>query len=674
MSEKGDSQALDREAAIKRIEALRKEIEEHNYCYYVKDAPKITDAEYDKLMAELIELEENYPELVVPDSPTQRVGAAPAKGFQSVRHLAPMLSLSNAFSAQDLLDFDKRVKNGLGGEEPEYVVELKVDGLAISLLYEQGRFVRGATRGDGEVGEDITMNLKTVKSIPLRLRKPVELLEVRGEAYMPKKEFARVNEARAEAGEPLFANPRNAAAGSLRQLDPAVTADRALDIFLYALGEVRGEQSVRFHLEGLEIIKELGFRVNPNIMKFDNIQEVIDYCHSWAEKRHELPYDIDGMVIKVNSLAQQAELGFTSKSPRWAIAYKFPAEQAVTRVKRIYVRVGRTGVLTPTAELEPVKVAGSTISSATLHNEDIIREKDIRIGDTVVIHKAGDVIPEIVEVIKEKRTGAEEVFNMPPQCPVCKGDVRRFEGEVAVRCINRDCPGRGREGIIHFVSRDAMDIEGLGPAVVDQLLTAGLIKDSADLYFLNAEDLIKLERMGKKSVENLLKAIENSKQKGLASLLFALGIRHVGARAAKILAANFGSIERLKAATVEELTEVSEIGPKMGESIVAFFREEVNLNLLDRLYQAGVNMVEDVREAGEQPLAGKIFVLTGTLEKYSRKQAQEIIESLGGKVSSSVSKKTDYVLAGAEAGSKLTKARTLGVTIISEEDFEAMVF
>ncbi len=664
---------MDRGQAEKRIEELRKQLDEHNYFYYVLDKPKITDAEYDGLMRELTVLEREFPELITPESPTQRVGGQPAKGFDSVRHLAPMLSLSNAFSAHDLLDFDKRVKNGLAGEQPEYVVELKIDGLAISLLYENGRFVRGATRGDGEVGEDITQNLRTIKSIPLRLRNDLNLLEVRGEAYMPKKEFARVNEGREEAGEPVFANPRNAAAGSLRQLDPAVTASRSLDIFLYALGDVRGEDVITTHLAGLNFLKDMGFRVNPKIVKMADINEVIEYINGWTDKRHDLPYDIDGMVVKVNSLDHQLQLGFTSKSPRWAIAFKFPPEQAVTKVKRIYVRVGRTGVLTPTADLEPVKVAGSTISSATLHNEDIIREKDIRVGDTVVIHKAGDVIPEIVEVIREKRTGDEVEFFMPDHCPVCSGEVIKPEGEVATRCINKECPGRGREGLIHFVSRDAMDIEGLGPAVVDQLLSAGLVKDAADFYFLKAEDLIQLERMGKKSVENLLSAIEASKQKDLANLIFALGIRHVGARAGKILAAHFGSMDRLKAATVEELTEVPEIGPKMAESLVAYFKESANLNLIERLETAGVNMTQEVKQVGEQPLAGKVFVLTGALERYSRKDAQDIIEKLGGKVSSSVSKKTDYVLAGADPGSKLDKANALGVAVIDEQEFERLV-
>ncbi len=663
---------MDRDAAAKRITELTEILNEHNYNYYVLDNPRITDAEYDGLMQELIRLEEAYPDLAQPDSPARRVGGAPAEGFETVTHLAPMLSLSNAFNDQDLRDFDRRVRSGLGSHPVEYVVELKIDGLAVSLLYENGLFIRGATRGDGETGEDITQNLKTINSIPLRLRRSLPLLEVRGEAYMPKKEFARINREREEAGLPTFANPRNAAAGSLRQLDPRVTASRALDAFLYGIGQVSG-MTVTGHREGLQALQELGFKINPNVRSFNDIEQVIDYCREWAEKRHDLPYEIDGMVVKVNDLALQAELGATSKSPRWAIAFKFPAEEAETVVRNIYVRVGRTGVLTPTASLEPVRVAGSTVSSATLHNIDIIREKDIRIGDHVVIHKAGDVIPEVVRVVKEKRTGSETEFHMPGECPICRTGVRRVEGEVAVRCPNEICPGREREALIHFVSRDAMDIEGLGPAVIDQLLGAGLIRDAADLYYLKAEDLLGLERMGKKSVDNLLNAIEKSKHKDLAQLIFALGIRHVGARTGKILADHFGTMARLQAAGVEELTAVPEVGPKMAESIVAYFRDPVNLKLLDRLEAAGVNLTQEARQAGERPFDGKTFVLTGTLEKYTRKEAQDIIENLGGKVSSSVSKKTDYVLAGREAGSKLDKAMALGVTVISEDEFEGMV-
>lgn len=663
---------MEKDLAQKKSRELAELINEHNYNYYVLDNPRITDAEYDSLIRQLIDLEEQFPELKQQDSPTQRVGGKPAEGFTSVAHLAPMLSLGNAFNEQDLRDFDRRVRNGLKDESVSYVVELKIDGLAVSLIYEQGLLVRGTTRGDGEFGEDITQNLKTIKSIPLRLKKHLELLEVRGEAFMPKKEFARLNGEREEAGEQTFANPRNAAAGSLRQLDSRVTASRSLDAFLYGVGRIDG-QEVAGHFEGLSLLKELGFKVNPNIKIFDTIDDVINYCQEWTDKRHTLPYEIDGMVVKVNDLDQQVRLGATSKSPRWAIAFKFPAEEAITEVRDIFVRVGRTGVLTPTAFLAPVKVAGSTISSAVLHNEDIIREKDIRIGDYVVIHKAGDVIPEIIKSLPDKRTGEEKVFSMPGHCPACGTDVVRVQGEVAVRCPNDKCPGRALEGIFHFVSRDAMDIEGLGPSVVSALVQAGLVRDTADLYYLNFEDLVKLERMGKKSSENLLQSIENSKSNTLAQLIFALGIRLVGARAGKILAKHFGDLDKLKAAEIEELTQIPEIGPKMAESIVSYFRDPDSLELIEKLKNAGVNMVQEQQEAGEQPLAGKLFVLTGTLAKYSRKEAQELIEKLGGKVSSSVSKKTDYVLAGEEAGSKLEKARALGVTVISEDEFGELV-
>ncbi len=663
---------MERKEAQSRIRELTELINEHNYYYYVLDAPRISDAEYDSLVGELQVLETAFPELAAPESPTQRVGGKPVEGFTTVAHLVPMLSLSNAFNEQDLRDFDRRVQNSLGNQAVKYIVELKIDGLAISLLYENGVLVRGATRGDGGVGEDISQNLKTIKSIPLKLRRPIELLEVRGEAYMPKKEFARLNEEREEAGEATFANPRNAAAGSLRQLDSRITASRQLDAFLYGIGQIAGEQ-VAGHFEGLTLLKELGFKINPNIKAFSSIDDVIVYLQEWTEKRHTLPYEIDGMVIKINSYNQQTELGATSKSPRWAIAYKFPAEEAVTVVRDIFVRVGRTGVLTPTAFLQPVKVAGSTISNATLHNEDIIREKDIRIGDHVVIHKAGDVIPEIVRILPEKRTGVESLFTMPGECPSCGTGVIKVEGEVAVRCPNDKCPGRALEGIIHFVSRDAMDIEGLGPSVVTALVQAGLIQNAADLYYLKFDDLIKLERMGKKSSENLLKAIEKSKSNSLAQLIFALGIRLVGARAGKVLAAHFGSMDSLQSADVDQLTSIPEIGPKMADSIVGFFKDPYNLGFIDKLRSAGVNMVQEKEEIGEQPLEGKQFVLTGALSKYTRKEAQELIEKLGGKVSSSVSKKTDYVLAGEDAGSKLDKAQALGIMVISEEEFEELV-
>ncbi|PKM83307.1 MAG: DNA ligase (NAD(+)) LigA [Firmicutes bacterium HGW-Firmicutes-14] len=663
---------MDRASAEKRVVELRENINEHNYNYYVLDNPKISDAEYDRMIKELAELEEAYPDLVTSDSPTQRVGGAPARGFSAVRHLTPMLSLSNAFNEQDLRDFDRRVRGGLDGSLVDYVVELKIDGLAVSLLYENGLLIRGATRGDGELGEEITQNLKTINSIPLKLRQFLPLMEVRGEAYMPKKEFARLNEEREEAGEQTFANPRNAAAGSLRQLDSRITASRALDAFMYSLGQVEGF-SVEGHMEGLNKLKDLGFKVNPHIRVFSGIDDVIDYCREWTERRHDLPYEIDGMVVKVDSLSRQERLGFTSKSPRWAIAYKFPAEEAETVVRDIFVRVGRTGVLTPTASLKPVKVAGSTVSSATLHNEDIIREKDIRIGDHVVIHKAGDVIPEVIRALPEKRTGTEKVFSIPGQCPVCGTKTHKPEGEVAVRCPNDRCPGRRREGIIHFVSRNAMDIEGMGPSVVTALLGAGIIKDAADLYYLKFEDLAGLERMGKKSSKNLLRAIEKSRSNSLAQLLFALGIRHVGERAGKVLAAEFGSIDRITKASVEEFMAVPEVGPKMAESLAEYFKDPASLELIERLKKAGVNMVDETQQMVDRPLEGSQFVLTGTLAGYSRREAQEVIEKLGGKVTSSVSKKTDYVVAGDDPGSKLDKARTLGVRVLSEEEFEEMV-
>ncbi|MEW6276870.1 MAG: NAD-dependent DNA ligase LigA, partial [Bacillota bacterium] len=510
------------EQARERAERLRREIAYHDYRYYVLDAPEITDAQYDQLMRELLAIERQYPELVTPDSPTQRVGGKPREGFVTVAHLTPMLSLANAFGEEELRDFDRRVRAALPGEKVEYVVELKIDGLAVSLWYENGLFMRGATRGDGEMGEDITPNLKTIPAIPLRLRENTPALEVRGEVYMTKEAFLKLNESREEAGEPLFANPRNAAAGSLRQLDPAITASRKLSIFVYGLGFFAGKE-IAEHVQSLEWLMELGLPVNRHFRVFARIEEVIDYCARWQEERFNLPYAADGMVIKVNSLDQQARLGSTMKSPRWAIAYKFPAEEAKTVVKDIILRVGRTGVLTPTAILEPVRLAGTTVTRATLHNEDMIKEKDVRVGDTVLVHKAGDVIPEVISVVKEARTGKEKVFAWPERCPECGSRVVRPAGEAAVRCPNVACPARLREGLIHFVSRSAMDIMGLGPAILSQLLAKGLVNDPADLYKLRFEDLVNLERMGPKSSQNLLEAIARSKESPLHRLLFALG-------------------------------------------------------------------------------------------------------------------------------------------------------
>ncbi|MFZ5632581.1 MAG: NAD-dependent DNA ligase LigA [Bacillota bacterium] len=658
------------EAVKNRVEELRREIEKHNYNYYVLDSPTISDARFDNLMRELASLEEQYPELVTPDSPTMRVGGAPREGFVTVPHLVPMLSLGNAFDEGELRDFDRRVRQGVQGAGVEYVAELKIDGLAVSLLYEDGVLVRAATRGDGDNGEDITPNMKTVRAVPLRLKEPAKLLEVRGEAYMSKDAFARLNESREESGEPLFANPRNAAAGSLRQLDPAVTASRQLSIFMYAVGAVEGV-SLQTHQAVLEYLKSQGFRINPHYRVFKDIEGVIEYCREWQNSRFDLPYATDGVVVKVNGLAQQNQLGATMKSPRWAIAFKYPPEQARTVVRDIILRVGRTGVLTPTAVLKPVRLAGTTVTRATLHNEDIIRERDIRVGDTVLVHKAGDVIPEVLEVIKEERRGNEEPFSMPSECPECRSPAVRAQGEAAVRCVNPDCPARSREGLIHFVSRGAMDIAGLGPAVIGQLMSAGLVKDAADLYGLKKEDLVPLERMGEKSAQNLLDALEKSKQNHLYRVVYALGIRHVGERAAKILADRFGSMENIMSARPEDFMAIPEIGPRIAESITEFFADPGNRELVHRLARQGLNMKverEEVRQ-GPRPLEGKTVVLTGALGRYTRQEAQELVERLGGRVSSSVSKKTHLVVAGEDPGSKYDKALQLGIQIMDEEGF-----
>ncbi|MBP2628451.1 MAG: ligase [Firmicutes bacterium] len=664
--------------ATNEIAELRKQIDDHNYHYYVLDQPLIDDAQFDRLMRRLIELENLFPSLIAADSPTQRVGGMVAGGFERVTHLTAMRSLGNAFSAEDLLAFDQKVRSGLAVDgQLEYIVELKIDGLAINLTYENGRLISGVTRGDGTQGENVTSNIRTIKSVPLFLRpdrvsvSPV--LEVRGEVYMPKGEFERLNRERQDIGEALLANPRNAAAGSLRQLDPKVTAQRSLDIFLYGIGVYTGIE-LTTHEQMLGYLKKLGFKINFQYQVFDNIADVIKYCQGFAEKRHDLPYDIDGMVIKVNNLASQQVLGYTAKDPRWAIAYKFPAEQAITVVEDIFVGLGRTGVLTPTAILRPVTVAGSIISRATLHNQDFIEEKDIRIGDTVAIHKAGEVIPEVVSVITEKRTGEERIFTMPTICPECEGHVVRMEGEAAHKCTNPHCPALFREGLIHFVSRDAMNIDGLGPAVLLALVDAGLVKSAADLYKLTMEQVLNVPRMGQKSVQNLLSAIENSKQAGLARVLFGLGIRHVGVKAAGIVARHFGNIAAVQQATVEELVVLDEIGIKIAESIVAYFATPENLQLSADLDAAGVKLTEEQQKKDENQLfAGKTFVLTGTLETMNRTEAAEIIERLGGKVSGSVSKKTSYVLAGAEAGSKLDKAQKLGVEILDEEQFKQLI-
>lgn len=660
---------MERHTAEKRVRELHERLNQYSYEYYVLDQPTVPDAEYDRLMQELIEIENAFPELRTPDSPTQRVGGQPLEAFQKVRHDIPMLSLANAFGEGDLRDFDRRVRESLN-EEYSYVCELKIDGLAVSLTYENGVFVQGSTRGDGAIGEDITMNLRTIHSIPLRLKEPVSI-EVRGEAFMPKKSFEKLNREREERGETLFANPRNAAAGSLRQLDPKIAASRNLEIFLYGIGN-SGNVNIQSHSEGLDYLDRLGFKTNKERRKCKDIEEVIQYIKEYTEKRSTLPYEIDGIVIKVDSLAQQEKLGSTAKSPRWAIAYKFPAEEVVTKLLDIELSVGRTGVVTPTAVLEPVRVAGTTVQRASLHNEDYIREKDIKIGDEVVIKKAGDIIPEVVRPIKERRKGEEKEFHMPGHCPECGSELVRLDGEVALRCINPKCPAQIREGLIHFVSRNAMNIEGLGEKVIAQLFREQLVKDVADIYQLTKDQLLQLDRMGEKSVSNLLKAIEDSKGNSLERLLFGLGIRHVGAKAAKTLAVHFETLDRLMKADVEELTAIPEVGEKMADAVVTYFHQPEVLELIQELKEAGVNMEYKGPKpvSGDQSssyFAGKTIVLTGKLEALTRNEAKEKIEALGGKVSGSVSKKTDLVIAGADAGSKLAKAREFDIEIWDEE-------
>lgn len=659
---------MDLQNEKKRVNELHTLLNEYNYEYYVLDRPTVPDAEYDRLMQELIELEAQYPELKRADSPSQRVGGEVLEMFSKVVHRVPMLSLGNAFGAQDLRDFDRRIRQ-IVGDDFSYVCELKIDGLAVSLYYQDGIFVQGATRGDGTVGEDITANLKTIGSIPLRLKEAVTL-EVRGEAYMPKRSFEALNKIRAEREEEPFANPRNAAAGSLRQLDPKIAASRNLDVFLYGIAGAE-RIGVASHSEGLDQLDALGFKTNQERKKCADIEAVIDFVEGWVEKRPNLPYEIDGIVIKVDSLEQQEVLGTTAKSPRWAIAYKFPAEEVVTTLKDIELNVGRTGVITPTAILEPVRVAGTTVQRASLHNEDLIREKDIRLGDQVVVKKAGDIIPEVVNVLVERRTGAEQVFVMPTHCPECESELVRFEDEVALRCINPKCPAQIREGLIHFVSRNAMNIEGLGEKVISQLFAENLIQDVADIYKLSHDQLIGLERMGEKSIQKMLTAIEASKDNSLEKLLFGLGIRHVGAKAAKTLSQEFETMGNLALATNEELKAINEIGDKMADSVVTYFNQDEVKELLQELEAASVNMTYKgpkrvSAEASSSIFAGKTIVLTGKLEQLNRNEAKEKIEALGGNVAGSVSKKTDLVIAGEDAGSKLTKAEELGIEIWDE--------
>lgn len=658
------------------IEDLRRKIRRYDYEYYVKAQPTISDFEYDQLIKKLEKLEQQYPEYITPDSPTQRVSGEPTKEFPSVIHRYPMLSLANTYSAQDFIEFDRRTKSALKSDaHVEYVAELKIDGVAVSLSYEQGRFVQGATRGDGIRGDDITINLRTIRSIPLKIiegKKIPSRFEVRGEVFMPKKSFEEINKKRAEQEDSLFANPRNAAAGTLKLQDARLVAERHLEMFAYYFFTEEDSFLNPTHVQNLELLKRLGFNVNPHFKVCPDIGAVLEYVREWEEKRSSLPYEIDGVVVKVNDLQQQKILGNTAKSPRWAIAFKFKAEQAETRINAVVWQVGRTGILTPVAELEPVKLAGTTVSRATLHNPDEIARKDIRQGDFVFIEKGGDIIPKVVAVNLSRRDTALQPLKIPTHCPVCATKLVRIEDEVALRCPNVECPEQIIRRIEHFASRNAMDIEGLGIALVELLVKKGFLKNVADIYSLKAEQIAELERMGEKSADNLIKAIEASKKQSLDRLIFGLGIPYIGVTAAKILDRTFQSMEALQQADMDRLQEINGIGEKMALSIVDFFRDERNRQIIDRLKEYGIRM-ESTGLESKQTLQGLTFVLTGTLPTYSRKQAQELIETHGGRVSSSVSSKTDYVLAGDNPGSKLFKARQLGVKVIDEKSFLDML-
>lgn len=659
-------------SAQNRIEELINLINYHNEKYYNQDSPEIEDFEYDNLMKELIKLEEENPELKRNDSPSNRVGGKPLDKFEQVVHKIPMLSLSNAYSWEDLKDFDSRVREAVGSDV-EYVVEFKIDGLSVGLNYNNGIFEGGATRGNGIVGENITKNLMTIKNIPLNIDEKGELT-VRGEVYISKKDFEEINKIQEEQDQPLYANPRNLAAGSLRQLDSKLTAKRPLDIFIFNLEDINSKQ-FKTHSESLEYLKQLGFHVSPEFKVFKTMDEIIEYIKYWTEHREDLGFGIDGMVIKVNNLAQREQMGYTAKSPRWAIAYKFPAERKETKLLDIVVEVGRTGTITPTAVLEPIRLAGTTVSRATLHNEDYINEKDIKINDTVLVQKAGDIIPQVVEVIKEKRTGEEIEFKMPEECPVCGEPTVRLEGEAAVKCINISCPAQIRRGIIHFASREAMDIDGLGESIITLLLKQDLIKDISDLYYLKKEQISVLERMGDKSATNLINAINKSKENDLWRFINGLGIKLIGTKAAKILASEFKDLDKLMNATEQELINLEEFGQTMADSVVEFFKEEKNISVIEKLKEAGVNtkLIESDDEDIPKIFEKMKIVLTGTLPTLKRNDAKEMIEKRGGKATSSVSKSTSFVLAGEEAGSKLTKANDLGIKVIDEEKFLQLI-
>lgn len=653
---------------ISKVKKLREELRYHSYLYYVLDKPEISDFEFDKMYRELVDFESKYPELITQDSPTQRVGGKATGDFKKVEFKKPMLSLSNAFNGKELIEFDRSVKETLNTDNIEYITELKIDGLSMNLIYEEGKLIRGLTRGDGKVGEDVTANVKTIKSIPLYIENAPPYIEIRGEVFMPRSSFVSLNEKRDAAGIMPFANCRNAASGSIRQLDPNVTASRNLDFFAYSVGETEGIE-IKNQESLLNLLKKFHFKVNPNYKKINSIEKVIEIINEWQEKRHHLGYDTDGMVVKVNDFEQQNVLGATSKDPKWAIAYKYPPEEAETVVENIIVTMGRTGVLTPSADLKPVQIAGTVVKRATLHNMNFIEEKDIRIGDIVKIYKSGEIIPEISVVLKNKRTGKEKKFIMPSECPLCKHKIYRTEGEVAYRCINPDCGGVIRENLIHFTSRDAMNIEGLGPAVIDGLLAYNLIENIADFYELRKDDIIQIERMGEKSAKNLLTSIENSKNRGLSKFLFALGIRHLGEKGSELISEKFKDIDVLMNASVDSIKSVSGIGNITAEHIYKYFKNEKNKKIIERLKNHGILMKLNERKSEGNAFKGHNVVLTGKLSNIGRREAGEIIKALGGNLQSTVTKTTTLVIVGENAGSKLEKAREKGIKIINENDF-----
>jgi DNA ligase (NAD+) len=661
-----------------RAQELRRLIDHHNYKYYVEDKPEISDREFDKLLEELKRIEEAHPELITPDSPTQRVGGEPIEGFRTVTHRQPMLSIDNTYNAAELREFDRRVRKPLPGEPIEYIVELKIDGVAISLTYEHGRFTVGATRGDGKQGDDVTHNLKTIRELPLRLRteKPPAVCEIRGEVFMKREDLVRINRQRQARDLEPFANPRNSAAGALKLLDPRLCAERHLRLFTYELVIIDGEP-VRTHREALDLLRKCGCPVNSHIETFDSIDQVIDYCLSWGDRRHDLPYDTDGMVIKVNDFGQRRRLGATSKVPRWVVAYKFEEEQALTRLLAIEVQIGKTGKVTPVAHLEPVQLAGTTVKRASLHNPDEIARKDIRIGDMVVVEKAAEIIPYVVRSEPGVRTGKEKIFHVPAKCPVCGAPVVQDEDGVDYRCIGPSCPAQLKERLRFFGYRKAMDIEGLGEAIIDQLVDRGLARSLPDLYSLKLEDLLELERMGKKSAQNLVDGIQVSKGRGLTCVLTGLGIRHVGEHVADLLAEEFGNIDDLMTASAERLAKIDGIGPVLAESISKFFHSSAGRKVIEDLRSQGVKLEQDRKAKSARTrgadLSGKTFVVTGTLSQYSREEIEGLIKELGGKATGSVSKKTDYVVFGENAGSKLDKARELGVPTLTEEEFEKLI-